>query len=63
MQVIMDTGPWIALIDRSEAMHKKCIEWLRQFEGVIFSSEAALTEFFICLIFRSRPNWQPSILC
>jgi uncharacterized protein len=54
MQVIMDTGPWVALIDRSEARHKKCIEWLRQFEGNIFSSEAVLTEVLYLLNFSSK---------
>jgi predicted nucleic acid-binding protein len=54
MQVITDTGPWVALIDRSEARHKKCIEWLRQFEGHIFSSEAVLTEVLYLLNFSSK---------
>ena len=54
MQVIMDTGPWVAFIDRSETMHKKCIEWLRQFEGHIFSSEAVLTEVLYLLNFSSK---------
>ena len=54
MQVIMDTGPWVALIDRSEARHKKCIEWLRQFEGHIFSSEAVFTEVLYLLNFSSK---------
>ncbi len=30
MQVLMDTGPWVALIDRSETRHGECVEWLRQ---------------------------------
>jgi len=54
MQVIMDTGPWVALIDRSETMHKRCVEWLRQFEGTIFSSEAVLTEVIYLLNFSSK---------
>ena len=44
MTVIMDTGPWVALIDRSESRHSDCVEWLRGFEGEIYSSEAVLTE-------------------
>ncbi|MBM4351754.1 MAG: PIN domain-containing protein [Deltaproteobacteria bacterium] len=54
MQVIVDTGPWVAFIDRSEAMHKKCVEWLRQFEGHIFSSEAVLTEVLYLLNFSYK---------
>ena len=40
MRVIMDTGPWVALVDRSESRHKECVEWLKKFEGEIFTSEA-----------------------
>jgi predicted nucleic acid-binding protein len=43
-QVVMDTGPWVALIDRSEEKHAECADWFRCFEGSIFSSEAVLTE-------------------
>jgi predicted nucleic acid-binding protein len=54
MQVIVDTGPWVALIDRSEERHEECVEWLRQFEGDIFSSEAVLTEVLYLLNFSSK---------
>jgi len=54
MQVIMDTGPWVALIDRSEARHKRCVEWLREFNGSMFSSEAVLTEVLYLLNFSYR---------
>jgi hypothetical protein len=54
MQVIMDTGPWVALIDRSEERHRECVEWLKQFKGDIFSSEAVLTEVLHLLNFSSR---------
>lgn len=49
MRAIMDTGPWVALIDRSEGKHNQCVEWFRQFEGDIFSSEAVLTEVLYLL--------------
>ncbi len=54
MQVMMDTGPWVALIDRSEGRHGECVEWLRQFRGNIFSSEAVLTEVLYLLNFSSK---------
>ncbi len=53
MQVLMDTGPWVALIDRSESRHGECVEWLRRFEGEIFTSEAVLTEVLYLLNFSS----------
>jgi predicted nucleic acid-binding protein len=49
MRAIMDTGPWVALIDRSEGKHNQSVEWFRQFEGDIFSSEAVLTEVLYSL--------------
>lgn len=51
IQVLLDTGPWIALIDRSEGRHAECVDWLRRFEGEIFSSEAVLTEVLYLLNF------------
>ena len=51
MRVIMDTGPWIALVDRSESRHKECVDWLKQFRGEIYSSEAVLTEVLYLLNF------------
>jgi hypothetical protein len=54
MLVLMDTGPWVALIDRSEERHEECVQWLRDFRGNIFSSEAVLTEVLYLLNFSSR---------
>ncbi len=51
MNILMDTGPWVALIDRSEKKHKECSEWLKQFTGRIFSTEAVLTEVLYLLNF------------
>jgi predicted nucleic acid-binding protein len=54
MLVMMDTGPWVALIDRSEKRHEECVEWLRDFRGNILSSEAVLTEVLHLLNFSQR---------
>lgn len=54
MLVMMDTGPWVALIDRSEKRHEDCVEWLRDFRGNILSSEAVLTEVLYLLNFSQR---------
>jgi len=51
MQVILDTGPWVALIDRSEKRHMECVEWLRGYKGQIYSTEAVLTEVLYLLNF------------
>jgi predicted nucleic acid-binding protein len=49
----MDTGPWVALIDRSEGRHIECVEWMKGFEGEIFSSESVLTEVLYLLSFSA----------
>jgi predicted nucleic acid-binding protein len=54
MLVIMDTGPWVALIDRSEERHKECVEWLKDIKDNILSSEAVLTEVLYLLNFSQR---------
>jgi uncharacterized protein len=51
MNVILDTGPWVALIDRSEARHPDCVQWLKGFFGNIYSTEAVLTEVLYLLNF------------
>jgi len=54
MVVVMDTGPWVALIDRSEERHEECVQWLKHFKGNILSSEAVLTEVLYLLNFSPR---------
>jgi hypothetical protein len=51
MNAILDTGPWVALIDRSEASHDHCVEWFEQYTGKIYSTEAVLTEVLYLLNF------------
>ena len=57
MNVLMDTGPWVALVDRSESLHVECIKWLEQFRGSIFSTEAVLTEVLYLLNFSSAAQF------
>lgn len=54
MKAILDTGPWVALIDRSESMHRKCVDWFSQFTGKIYSTEAVLTEVLYLLNFSVK---------
>ena len=51
MIAILDTGPWVALIDRSESRHTECVQWLRNFSGRLYSTEAVLTEVLHILNF------------
>ena len=51
MIAIIDTGPWVALIDRSETRHAECVQWLKNFSGKLYSTEAVLTEVLYLLNF------------
>ena len=51
MLAILDTGPWVALIDRSESKHTQCVQWLKDFSGRLYSTEAVLTEVLYILNF------------
>lgn len=51
MKAIFDTGPWVALIDKSESLHEKCKQWFKNFEGKLYSTEAILTEVLYLLNF------------
>ncbi len=51
MNALLDTGPWVALIDKSEASHNTCVEWFRDYRGRLFSTEAVLTEVLYLLDF------------
>jgi predicted nucleic acid-binding protein len=51
MKAILDTGPWVALIDRSESRHTECVQWLKDFTGKLISTEAVVTEVLYILNF------------
>jgi len=54
MKAILDTGPWVALIDRSESGHEMCVEWLEDYSGKLYSTEAVLTEVLYLLDFSVK---------
>jgi len=54
MNAILDTGPWVALIDRSESKHDFCVEWLKNYSGKLYSAEAVLTEVLYLLNFSVK---------
>jgi predicted nucleic acid-binding protein len=53
-ELLLDTGPLVALLDRSEQLHEVCLEALAGFRGRLLSTEAVVTEA-MCLL-RSVPN-------
>ena len=54
MNAILDTGPWVALIDRSESRHLDSVKWLKDFRGYLYSTEAVLTEVMYLLNFSTK---------
>ena len=54
MKAIFDTGPWVALIDKSESKHEDCMEWLKGYSGKLYSTEAVLTEVLYLLNFSIK---------
>ncbi|MCK9257628.1 MAG: PIN domain-containing protein [Sulfurospirillaceae bacterium] len=43
-KTIIDSGPLIALFDRSDAYHEKVLNFLKYYEGELISSWAVITE-------------------
>ena len=54
MNAILDAGPWVALIDRSESMHTRCVQWFKDYSGKLYSTEAVLTEVLYLLNFSVK---------
>lgn len=58
-ELALDTGPFVALIDRSETAHQACVDALESWTGPILTTEAVLTEALRLL----GPGWQPRQAC
>ena len=42
--LLLDTGAFVALLDKSERNHNSCVEFLKGFQGRLFATEPVLTE-------------------
>jgi hypothetical protein len=42
--VLLDTGVFVALLDKSERNHARCVAFLKEFNGKLFATEPVLTE-------------------
>lgn len=42
--ILLDTGAFVALLDRSEKNHERCAEFFSSFSGRILTTEPVLTE-------------------
>src|SRR4030042_5001430 len=43
-RLLLDTGAFVALLDRSEKNHRQCVGFFSSFSGEIFTTEPVLTE-------------------
>jgi len=44
VSILLDTGALVALLDRSEKNHGRCVEFFSSFRGSIYTTEPVLTE-------------------
>ena len=42
--VLFDTGVFVAFLDKSEKNHERCVAFLKEFKGKLFTTEPVLTE-------------------
>jgi predicted nucleic acid-binding protein len=53
-ELLLDTGAFVALVDRSEAAHDQCVAALESWTGTIVTTEAVLTE----TLYLVGPEWK-----
>lgn len=58
-ELLLDTGAFVALIDRSEKRHADCVTVLDGWHGAIVTTEAVLTE----TLYLVGPRWQAQKVC
>lgn len=59
VNLIIDTGPLVALLDRSERNHARCVDAVREWRGQLVTTEAVLTESLYLL----SDSWQGQQNC
>jgi len=42
--ILLDTGTFVALLDKNEKHHDRCVMFLREFKGKLLTTEPVLTE-------------------
>jgi predicted nucleic acid-binding protein len=58
-ELLLDTGAFVALVDRSERRHADCMASLDAWRGAIVTTEAVLTETLYLL----GPQWSAQKVC
>jgi predicted nucleic acid-binding protein len=42
--ILLDTGPFVALLDNSEKNHERCVRFFKDYKGKLLTTEPVLTE-------------------
>ena len=58
-ELLLDTGAFVALVDRSEKRHADCVAVLDKWRDTIVTTEAVLTE----TLYLVGPAWQAQKVC
>jgi predicted nucleic acid-binding protein len=58
-ELLLDTGAFVALIDRNEKRHADCVAALEEWRGTIVTTEAVLTE----TLYLVGPQWRAQKVC
>ncbi len=58
--LLLDTGPFVALLDKSERNHTRCASFFRDFRGRLITTESVLTEA-VYLLGPSFPRQKPAL--
>jgi len=63
-ELLLDTGAFVALVDRDEKFHEPCVAALERWTGRVVSTEAVLTEtlYLVGPDFRAQKNCLEFIL-
>jgi hypothetical protein len=58
-ELLLDTGAFVALVDRSEQSHTDCVAVLESWTGAVVTTEAVLTE----TLYLVGPEWKAQKIC
>jgi len=58
-ELILDTGPFVALVDRSETRHGECVATFERWSSPVVTTEAVLTE----TLYLVGPSWHAQRAC
>ena len=58
-ELLLDTGAFVALVDRDEKLHDACVAALEKWTGPVVTTEAVLTE----TLYLVGPQWRAQQIC